>query len=155
MKLKCKKTLGEYSFFIIPYNCDSDNEDVAYGGGATENTRGGENTGDASKLYFDLTVGQEYVVYGIVVYHGEVRYLVQNDHGYPEFLPAGLFEISDSDIPICWEIGEMHLSEESIFVIGYSDLVHEYAHLRGLLQLEPRDVKIFLEFKQRVLEWQF
>ena len=76
MKVRCKKKSGYYQFLVIPYNLELDNEDVASSEGATS---------DTGELEYDLTLEHDYTVYGIVVIDGEIRYLLQDDHGYPGF----------------------------------------------------------------------
>lgn len=142
MKVMCKKSSGNYSFFVIPYELESDKEDVASSEGATS---------DTGELNYDLTPECDYITYGIVVLDGEVRYLLQDDRGYPGFFPCGLFEVLKSALPLDWEIAEYHLHGKVMLVIGYSDLVNKYSHLRGILLAEPHDIKVFLEEKERMM----
>ena len=142
MKVRCKKKSGYYQFLVIPYNLELDNEDVASSEGATS---------DTGELEYDLTLEHDYTVYGIVVIDGEIRYLLQDDHGYPGFFPSSLFEVLQSGLPLDWEIAEYHFRKKTMLVIGYSNLVNQYSHLRGILLLQPNDVKIFLENKRKTM----
>lgn len=142
MKVRCNKNSGDYHFVVIPYDIKSDAEDIASLEGETLN---------ANELKYDLTLGRDYAAYGIIIINGDIRYLLQDDCGYPGLFPCGLFEVLQSGIPLDWEIAEYHLREKTMLVIGYSDLVNQYSHLRGILLLEPDDIKIFLENKRKTM----
>lgn len=144
MKVKCKKNAGNDSFLVIPYelNADSEKEDVASSEGATS---------DDGMLTYDLTPERDYLVCGITILDGAVRYLLQDDSGYPGFFPSGLFTVLRSPLPLDWEIAEYHLRGKTMLVIGYPELVSEYAHLRGILLGAPQAIRIFLEAKQKMM----
>jgi hypothetical protein len=142
MKVRCKKKSGYYQFVVIPYDFESDHEDIASLEGATS---------DTGELEYDLTLENDYNTYGIVVLDGDIRYLLQDDHGDPGLFPSSLFEVLQSGIPLGWEIAEYHLREKTMLVIGYSDLVNQYSHLRGIILLQPDDIKIFLENKRKTM----
>ena len=99
---------------------------------------------------YNLELDNEDVASSEGVIDGEIRYLLQDDHGYPGFFPSSLFEVLQSGLPLDWEIAEYHFRKKTMLVIGYSNLVNQYSHLRGILLLQPNDVKIFLRTKERL-----
>ncbi len=50
----------------------------------------------------DLTPGRDYEVHAISVYEGVVCFLVINDLDIPGWLPAWLFEITETSLPKDW-----------------------------------------------------
>ena len=53
---------------------------------------------------FDLTVGREYIVYAMTLFHGHMWYYICDDMYtyYPIWNPAALFEVTDSRLPSNW-----------------------------------------------------
>ena len=46
---------------------------------------------------YHISKGTEYIVYGILVYKNQVRYLIQDDDGMPIFSPDELFYIGNQE----------------------------------------------------------
>ncbi|MED4129768.1 phosphoribosylaminoimidazole synthetase [Shouchella miscanthi] len=97
--------------------------------------------------YGEITIGKEYIVYGIIHYEGGFRYLVYDDFETIYWYPAELFEVIDSNLPSNWHFKFFGQNAEPISAImGYKELLND-DHVDGLAELESEDIEIFLQMK--------
>lgn len=79
MVAECIQHTGTNGPIILPVNpskrMDESNYFAEFGG----------ETIDPENLRYPLTVGENYPVYGIMFYDGEIRYLISGDNGIPFF----------------------------------------------------------------------
>ena len=96
---------------------------------------------------YKITLGKKYTVYGILFFKNEIRYLICDDDNVPGFFPSTLFEILENYILFDWGINSYQIEDEKILLIGYSDLIKDFEHLRDLIENTPDAVRTFLEYK--------
>lgn len=146
MRIRCIKNKGNYPELVLPVDrtmpVSNSNFEASVIG----------ITGDVEDNYL-LTVGQDYAVFGILTYGGDVRYLIQNCEGIPSFYPSTLFSILDRDISPDWSMNLYTLPEGKLFVAGYGALTKSYDALLALIREEPRAVEDFLGYQQALEEW--
>ena len=146
MVVRCINNSGNFAELVLPVDLtkpvsNSNFESSAIG-----------ITGEDEDNYL-LSVGQDYVVFGILSYGGDIRYLVRNCDGIPGFYPSALFSILNHEISPDWSINLYALSSGELFVVGYDALTKSYDALLALLREEPQAVENFLIYKQAFEEW--
>ena len=112
-----------------------------------------------------LTVGASYFVYGMHIWHDDLRYLVRNDSGYARWKSPYFFRVSDSRLPSHWEFkynvieGAEFLQRVGVRAVwGYPALVNRPGHNDNLLasdDAEPgvaEDLKLFQQEVDRRVE---
>jgi hypothetical protein len=101
---------------------------------------------------YELTVGREYRVLGMLQWETTLFFIVNGDHAAPVAVPAGLFEASSSPLPGDWwfalgpgvRMSGTALWENPLVAIwGYRELVDEAGHLDSLLEGEPSACAVF------------
>ena len=146
MKAICKKNIGKYPSLVLP-------ED-------SQNLLGNDNYISSNDWYtinadvsgYCLTIEKTYLIYGVLRYDNQIRYLVADDQGIPCFMPENLFEITDS---ATWEWEEKHfkLIESEISIFISNDLVSSYDDLISLLRLDDKAIKQFLKYKKFIEDY--
>lgn len=106
-------------------------------------------------LKYALTVGEKYLVYGIMSYHNETRYLICDDNSQPAFFPSALFEAISREAMFDWEVAEYGSGETHVLIIAYPALTKEYASLRDLTRLTPKAICDFLSYKESLQNYGF
>ena len=109
--------------------------------------------GYAKDTKFDeLSIGKEYVVYALTVLRGYFWYYIADEHYlyFPVYKPAVLFEITDPRLSKCWEIGFKFSQGEGTKnqIIAYKEWVHESHYYELLSDGNPREVKIYNQYKK-------
>ena len=112
-----------------------------------------EKSGNTPVSEFDLEIGEEYVVYGIIVSRGLLSYLVICRAGYAQWYTADLFKVSQSKLPDNWHF--VHFQEEQGFLVeaiwGYEELLTPQ-HFDALSEMEPEAIDVFVEKKREIDE---
>jgi hypothetical protein len=102
---------------------------------------------------FPVTLGQQYTVFAMNLYDHHLAYLVYNDVLRPDWMPIGLFEVLDPNLPSDWQF---RAAQEANLppgkwglqgLWGYPELVESQEHYEGLIELNERDVMTFLEVR--------
>lgn len=103
---------------------------------------------------FDLQIGNEYSVYGIILSKRLLYYLLVGEGMYPHWYPAELFVITRSDLPPGWHFASF--SEQDGYLVnaiwGYEELATRPDHFDDLSNLEPEAIEVFLRRKKEVDE---
>lgn len=104
---------------------------------------------------YALTIDKEYVVYGILQYDGQLRYLVEDDFEEVFFFSSELFDICDASVPFEWTVAKFDLKLEkgTLFVLGYDALTNSYADLLDLLDMKYSAIKKFFDYKAWIRKW--
>lgn len=146
MRIRCIKNKGNYPELVLPIDrtkpVNNSNFEATVIG----------ITGDVEGNYL-LTVGQDYAVFGILTYGGDVRYLIQNCEGIQSFYPSTLFSILDRDISPDWSMNLYTLPDGKLFVVSYDAMTKSYDALLALIREESRAVEDFLGYQQALEEW--
>ncbi len=93
-----------------------------------------------------LKVGEEYIVYGIDLWKGNLHYLVvpryKGVDQYPSFFPSEVFKVIDGRIPDSWYFNWEGTQEADEATWGYRELV-DPTHHDDLQERDPDALKIF------------
>ena len=110
-----------------------------------------EKSGNTPFSEFDLKIGEEYVVYGIIVSKGLLSYLVIGTARFAQWYPADLFKVSQSKLPDNWHF--VHFREDQGFLVeaiwGYEELTKP-DHFDALSDMQPSAINIFIERKKEI-----
>jgi len=99
-----------------------------------------------------LQPDQQYKVYGLMFYASRIDFLVCPSSGGPMWVPSGLFDVVDNEIPNGWgcvltekSAGYIDLYEAFgiHFICGYLELTRSYSHYIGILERDSEELKIF------------
>lgn len=58
--------------------------------------------GNTPSTEFHVTIGREYIVYGLLFFKNTIDYLMVDDTDLPTWHPASLFRVADGHIPQTW-----------------------------------------------------
>ena len=107
----------------------------------------------SEKAEYPIKIGDEYVVYGQMIYDEVLYYLIKGTYeDLPSWYPAELFEVTNNLIYMEWYFRFDSKSELSA-IWGYWDLVFSLEHYAGLIDREKKDIKIFLDRKKEIDEF--
>lgn len=90
---------------------------------------------------YDITVGLAYNVAGMGIWENVLHFLVRNDQGIPEFIPAGLFDCPSQPLPGSWRFalrpgiaaeGSELWESPCAAIWGYEELVSDPIHAEAL-----------------------
>ena len=157
MRIKCKTNRSKgTSALLLPYDenmpIDYNNLVVSHEG-YDETTRGGAHTLERGERGYCLTANKEYTVLGIMIYKGEVRYLILNDDGEGGFFPESLFYISDGSLLFDWSFNQISLHEGHIIFIGDNSVFTGYSDLRDFIDNNnPIIMRRIIEYKKYLEE---
>jgi hypothetical protein len=104
---------------------------------------------------FPIRKENVYLVYGIALYQEVIHYLIiVEDASLPSWLPAELFKVEDSVLPLGFHFAYFENEEEVGFkaLCGYSELVLSDDHRFNLLEREYEAINIFLKRKKEIDE---
>jgi hypothetical protein len=108
------------------------------------------------KTKYSLAIGEDYNVYGILVKHGLVLYLIVEGEtfgvGYiPIWVPADLFRIIDNRLPNSMLYNTISNNvDEPISLWGYKELIEDIEHADRLTDGNRSDVEIFQNRKKEI-----
>lgn len=141
MIINCIKNTENGSPIVLPYDLSHELSDMNF-----ISSREWYSI-DSHVSGYKITLGKKYTVYGILFFKNEIRYLICDDDNVPGFFPSTLFEILENYILFDWGINSYQIEDEKILLIGYSDLIKDFEHLRDLIENTPDAVRTFLEYK--------
>ena len=104
-----------------------------------------------SNTEFSVSIGNEYIVYGMMLWKGVIKYLIVGNHDKPSWYPAELFEVKNDYLPLEWYF-DFSITENLEAIWGYSELVHDSEHFDLLQERDSNAIKIFLKRKQEIEE---
>jgi hypothetical protein len=96
----------------------------------------------------DISVDKIYEVYGIMVYNGQTRYLIQDDRQIPVFCPSALFQINNTSVFWNWKVREFEIGNKKMLIISDDQFIDSYSKLIDLVDGKPSAVKSFLDSKK-------
>lgn len=112
-----------------------------------------QKSGDLKTVEYPIKIGDEYVVYGQMIYDEVLYYLIKGTYeDLPSWYPAELFEVTNNLIYMEWYFRFDSKSELSA-IWGYWELVFSLEHYNGLIDREKKDIKIFLDRKKEIDEF--
>ena len=105
-----------------------------------------------------LVLGQEYLVMGIVGYRNRsgLYYLI-DDGCVPNWMPYGLFEVSDKAFPSNWHIEVIDKKKDPegviFFLEGFYELCEGEDFYEALFEREPDALEVYWKRKNEVQQW--
>ena len=99
---------------------------------------------------FDLTIGTEYIVYGISFWLGFPLYLIVGEDRRPHWYPAELFQVSRTELPGCWYFAFFGSKDDLNAVCGYDELVNKWDHYDQLSNLDQHALEVFEVRRQEI-----
>jgi hypothetical protein len=108
-----------------------------------------------SKWPIDL--GESYDVYGILLWAGNLHYLIVNRYKgveqHPVYCPAELFEITDPKLPKEWYFPFRGIERENDAIWGYKELVLVTKHSDDIQERDEEALNIFIKRKKEIDEY--
>ena len=98
---------------------------------------------DSNTNGYNLYIDEIYIVYGIMVFQNEMRYLLATTDIGPQWYPQQLFEIIDSMLPCDFHCGKFPSNNNTGMIISYKELATDYSQLIGLMELSPKAIEKF------------
>jgi hypothetical protein len=101
---------------------------------------------------FHVTVCQEYSIGGLGLFETTLLALALDDTGKPNWLPVGLFDLTDAETPVGWRFAVLDGAAASgagppgddwVALWGYPELVHDRRHRDGLVERDPSALEVF------------
>lgn len=100
---------------------------------------------------FHLEVGKHYVILGLGIFETILLALVCDETQKPNWLPIGLFDLTDKELPAGWEFGVLDgiaasggdASNRWVARWGYPELVRDDRHSDALIERDPDALAIF------------
>ena len=139
MKIRCIYNTGEA---IRVYENKSLSKDELGRFGATALTK-----------YGGLTIGNEYLVMGMLLGEGCLDYLIDHD-GYIAAYPYPLFEIIDNKLPLSWFFKSLKNTDENYpyqeAIWGYHELVFVDNHYEKLVDVDEEACRIYFRRKMEL-----
>lgn len=103
--------------------------------------------GNSVESQFDLEIGKQYIVYGIVDFQHALHYLTIGESDYPTWYPVELFTILDPVLPQRWFFTYVGEEDGVIAVWGYEELANYPSHYEELLERGDKAINIFVKRK--------
>ncbi len=109
-----------------------------------------------SEVSEELLPGNQYAVYGLCLIEDCLLYLIDpivQGSSRPFWYPSSLFSVCDSRLPNGWhfkQYPEVDYSNGVKAIWGYDQLVHSREHFIGLIEREPKDIELFIQYKDMI-----
>ena len=104
-----------------------------------------------NSIYGEITIGQEYLVMGIVVFETYQGYLI--DDGLISVCPCQLFEVTDENVGVNWHVRTIEKDEDIYpyiqMVIGYPEFCSDKkAYDKLIVEKEEEAQRVY--FKRKI-----
>ena len=105
----------------------------------------------SERTTFEVTVGKDYRILGLGIYETVLLALVYDDTKKPNWLPAGLFQISKVALPNSWRFSVCDgvaasggdASGRWVALWGYEELIEDHRHSDALIERDQSALEIF------------
>lgn len=141
MIVKCKKNTNYSNPLVIPNNILKMLDEANYVSSTEWYTINSRESGYA------LKIGCDYVVYGILIYKNEIRYLIINEDNIPGFFPSDLFDVVEHYILFDWGLNVYNICLEKCVLIISENIIADYTEFKDLVNNETNAIKRFWEYK--------
>lgn len=106
--------------------------------------------GDTEETAFCVSIGKEYLVLGVALWHSVILLLVLDDTNLPYWYPVELFCMTDARLPDDWFFSVSAATEHGVQAIwGYEHLVTDSSHYGALLERDPEALRLFYQEEWR------
>jgi hypothetical protein len=100
---------------------------------------------------FHVSIGASYAILGMGTFETTLLALVLDDTGKPNWLPVGLFDVSDAEVPSGWRVAVLNGAAASaaapahgwVALWGYPELVRDPEHRDKLIHRDVEALEIF------------
>ncbi len=95
---------------------------------------------------FAVTPGRTYFVFGVTLLLGIAWYYVldDDDHDWPTWIPAPLFDVVDGAIPASWIVGYFRFSRDDQYpLLSFPEWASDHSFYERLVEGEPEAVRAF------------
>jgi hypothetical protein len=100
---------------------------------------------------FHLSVGTDYAILGLGLFEGTLLALVLDETGKPNWLPVGLFDLADAEMPEEWHFSVVDPGAASgvapangwMALWGYAELVQNQVHREKLIERDGEALEVF------------
>jgi hypothetical protein len=102
---------------------------------------------------FPVTVGRSYHVYAVTIFLGIAWYYILNDdqHPWPTWTPAPLFDVKDGSLPASWRFGYFRFSNGHEYpILSFPEWSSDHAFYERLVDGEAEEVQIFEKRRREV-----
>jgi hypothetical protein len=102
--------------------------------------------GVTAETEFAVTPGRNYFVFGVTVLLGIAWYYVldDDDHAWPTWVPAPLFDVADGTIPASWKVGYFRFSRDHQYpLLSFPEWAADHGFYERLVESEPEAVRVF------------
>lgn len=96
---------------------------------------------------YDVSPKASYSVYGLIIYDGMTRYLIDDDKNIPILCPAELFAIKKGNLHWDWKAKQYSVNEKSLLLIGYPAEI-SYEDFISLVARKNNAIEKFLQYKE-------
>lgn len=107
-----------------------------------------------NEFKYNMVVGAEYFVMGILVYKDSpcVYYLIDQD-GRPNWIPYMLFEVTDNRLPNNWfvKIFSKHSNGEISYLTGFYELCNDKYFYDKLINRDEESLKVYFQRKNEAV----
>ena len=100
---------------------------------------------------YPIKMGNEYTVYGILIFKNQIRYLIFNNFDIPGFYPSCLFDVVENYLLYDWGINIFHVNTEKYILIISEDVVNCYEHFSALVDCQGDAIKRLLDYKNSLI----
>jgi hypothetical protein len=108
--------------------------------------------GYTSHSNFNISIGEEYNVFGMALWQGVILLLLADDYHLPNWVPAQLFSVTDSRLPADWLFLQSDKEGEMLQALwGYERLITDASHYAGLIERESEALQFFYQEEKRRL----
>ena len=145
MVVICKKNMCECEPLVLPQDCLNDITEDNYLVAPEWYTIDDKLSG------YRLTPEKIYIVYGLLFFKNQNRYLLMDDNHIPGFFPSELFRINDTKFLSDWKSREYIIESNVLRFVGYPALCESYDNLIGLIGGESHHIEMFLCYKEQLL----
>jgi hypothetical protein len=105
----------------------------------------------SERTKFSVTPGKAYRIAGLGMLDTALLALVCDDTGKPNWLPAGVFDMTNVKVPVSWYLalrnGQLSAGGEPsgqwIAMMGYEELVRDPSHSDALIERDPWALQVF------------
>jgi hypothetical protein len=105
------------------------------------------SAGNTRSSVFHVSVGREYVVYGLLFRKSTISYLIQEDHGIPEWQPASLFEVMCGKPSRFWLFANWSSGGEYVGILTFADFAKNREVYEALVAKEQSSLQLFSKWK--------
>lgn len=106
--------------------------------------------GNTNHSEFDIEVGHDYVIFGIVDFRHAIHFLVIGESGVPTWGPVELFTLTVSQLPQKWYFRYVGDEQGIIAIWGYDELVNEPSHYEALIEGDELAIDVFIKRKSDI-----